>query len=149
MNLHKAIQKTFAIIKPDAVKKNFALDILTYLNAKGFKIIKLVYRSLTIDEINELYAEHVTKHFYGEIREFMSSHPVVLLVLEREDAVVYLREVLGATNSADADQGTIRNLYGDKTMKMYNAIHGSDSLASAQREIKIFNLLDIEKTFCC
>ncbi len=148
MTFHKAIQKTFAIIKPDAVKKGLTLDVLTYLSAQGFKITKLMYRALTLDEINELYVEHSAKHFFGEIRDFMSSHPVVLLVLEREDAITHLRVVMGATNSADADHGTIRNLYGDKTMKMYNVIHGSDSEASAKREMKIFNLLDI-KTSCC
>lgn len=147
MNSHKHIEKTFAIIKPDAMQKGFAADIQEYLKSKGFKIIKNVHRSLTKDEINELYAEHITKSFYPEISAFMSSADVVMLVLERDNAVAYLREVLGATNSADAQEGTIRNLFGDKTMKMHNAIHGSDSIASAQREMKIFNLLDIHA--CC
>ena len=139
MNSHK-LQKTFSMIKPDAHRKNCALNILDYISKAGFNILKLEYRQLSKDEIVSLYEEHKHKPFFGEICDFISSHPVLLLVLEREDAVAHLREIMGSTNSANAHPTSIRGQYGDKTIIMHNVIHGSDSEASAQREMKIFGL---------
>lgn len=145
------LQKTFSMIKPDAHRKNCALNILELLSKAGFNISKLEYRQLTQDEIVNLYEEHKHKPFFGEICDFIGSHPVLLLVLERHDAVAHLREIMGATNSANAHPHTIRGQYGDKTVIMHNVIHGSDSEASANREMKIFGMYEDSscKKHCC
>ncbi len=135
-------QRTFAMIKPDAHRKNCVYKILEFITQYDLKIVKLVYKTLTTDEITQLYDEHKHKSFFGEICEFMSSHPVLILVLEHPNAVLHLREIMGATNSANAKPNTIRGLYGDKTSVMHNVIHGSDSASSAEREMKIFGLYD-------
>ena len=130
--------KTFSMIKPDAIKKGCHFDILEILTNDGFKVLKIKKTKLSNEQINEFYSEHCEKPWFGEVRDFIGSSEVILMMLERDDAVPRLREIMGATNSADAAPGTIRDKYGDKTNIMMNCIHGSDSAESAQRELGIF-----------
>ena len=130
------MEKTLVLIKPDAFGKNHTGDILKIYEAEGLKIVaaKVMQMDKKIAAIH--YAEHVEKPFYPDLVEFMTSAPLMALVLGGENAIERVRKINGATNPAKAAEGTIRKLYAESVTK--NAVHASDSPESAAREIKIF-----------
>ncbi len=130
------MQKTFAIIKPDAVAAGNAGNILALIEKNGFKVRAMRMQHLTRAEAEGFYAVHRERGFFAELVEFMTEAPVVLLALEREDAVAKWREVMGATDPAKAAEGTIRKLYGTNVGR--NASHGSDSNENAAIELAWF-----------
>ena len=131
-----AIERTLSIIKPDAVAKNIIGKIYSRFESNGLTIVAA--KMLHMDDVKAggFYAEHKERPFYAELVEFMTSGPVVVQVLEGERAITKNRELMGATNPADADEGTIRKDFAESMGK--NAVHGSDSPASAEREIAYF-----------
>jgi len=131
-----AREKTLSIIKPDAVERDLIGEIYHRIETSGLKIIaaKMVY--LTKEQAGGFYAEHEEKPFYKELVEFMTSGPIVVQVLEGEDAILHYRELMGKTNPEEAACGTLRADYA-KSMR-YNSVHGSDSHESAEREINFF-----------
>ena len=129
-------EKTFAIIKPDVMKAGKELDILKVITENGFKIVRCEKTQLTANQAEEFYAEHKGRPFLPELVEFMTSGPVTVMVLEKDNAILGWRELMGATDPALAAEGTIRKLFG--TNKGMNATHGSDSPTSAVREIALF-----------
>lgn len=131
-----AIERTFSIIKPNAVKKNNIGSIVERFEKNGFHIAAMKMLTLDRAKTEAFYAEHSARPFFGELVEFMTSGPVVLMCLEGENAVARNREIMGATNPAEAAQGTIRKDFGDSLGE--NAVHGSDSLESAKRELAHF-----------
>ena len=131
-----ARERTLCIIKPDANEKRKAGAILALLEESGFQILALKRVHLSKQVAEGFYAVHKARPFFGELVEFMTRSPVVIAVLEREDAVAQYRKVMGATDPAKADAGTIRKLYGANVGE--NAVHGSDSLDNAKIEIGYF-----------
>ena len=131
-----AIERTLFIIKPDAVERRLTGKILAHVEDKGFRIVEARFSRLQREEAQTFYAEHHGKGFYNELVDFMTSGPVMLTCLERDNAVATLREVIGATDPAQAAEGTIRRLYAES--KGRNSVHASDSLPSADREVKLF-----------
>jgi nucleoside-diphosphate kinase len=131
-----AIERTLFIVKPDAVQRRLIGRILAHVEERGFRIAEARLTSLTREQCQEFYAEHLGKPFFNDLVEFMTSGPVVLTCLEREDAVATLREVIGATDPGQAAPGTVRKLYAES--KGRNSVHASDSPASADREVKLF-----------
>jgi nucleoside-diphosphate kinase len=131
-----AVERTLCIIKPDAVEKKTAGAILAKLEENGFSILALKRMHLTRPVAEGFYAVHKARPFFGELVEFMTRSPVVVAVLEREDAVAKYRGVMGATDPAKAEANTIRKLFGANVGE--NAVHGSDSLENAQNEIAYF-----------
>jgi nucleoside-diphosphate kinase len=129
-------EKTLAIIKPDAVKKRIVGKILQRIEDEGFDIRRLRMAHLTPEEAKGFYAVHKEKKFFASLTEFMSSGPVVLMVLEGEDAIKHWREVMGATDPAQAKPGTLRHTYGFAIER--NATHGSDARETAEWEIRYF-----------
>ena len=127
---------TLTIIKPDAVRAGNAGNILAHLEKEGFTIRCMKKIRLTEAQAKAFYEVHAERPFYGELVEFMTSGPVVPAALERDNAVKHLRDVMGATNSNEAAEGTIRNLYGTDIGE--NAIHGSDSEENAALETAFF-----------
>ena len=127
---------TFTMIKPDATKKGYTGAILEKINAAGFKIVALKMLHLSSEKAGEFYAVHRERPFYGELVAFMSSGPIAVAILEKENAVDDFRILIGATNPAQADEGTIRKLYAASIGE--NAIHGSDSDANALIEGDFF-----------
>lgn len=127
---------TLTIIKPDAVAAGNAGNILALLEQKGFNILGLKMLRLTTAQARAFYAVHKERPFYNDLVEFMTSGPVIPAALEHDNAVPYLREVMGATNSAEAADGTVRALYGTNIER--NAIHGSDSPENAAIETAYF-----------
>ncbi len=123
---------TFTMIKPDAVKGGHIGAILKMINEAGFKIKAMKYTKLSSEKAGDFYAVHKERPFYGELVEFMSSGPIVAAVLEKDNAVADFRTLIGATNPAEADAGTIRALYATNVGE--NAVHGSDSDENAQIE---------------
>lgn len=130
------MNRTFAIIKPDAVAAGNTGGIVNLIEKNGFKIIAMRMQHLTRKEAEGFYAVHKGKGFYDELVAFMTESPVVLLALEREDAVAKWREVMGATNPANAAEGTVRKLYASSIGR--NAAHGSDSDDNAAIELAYF-----------
>ena len=129
-------QRTFSIIKPDATKRNLVGAICKKLEDSGLRIIAQKRIKMTKEQAEGFYAVHKNRPFYRELCDFMISEPVVVQVLEGPEAVLKNREVMGATNPADADEGTIRK---DFALSLgENSIHGSDSLENAQIEIEFF-----------
>jgi len=128
--------QTLAILKPDSVAAGNAGNILALLEAEGFRIVALKKLRLSEAQAREFYAVHRERPFYGALVEFMTSGAVVPVALERDDAVPHLRQVMGATDSQQADAGTVRNLYGTNIER--NAIHGSDSPDNAAKELAFF-----------
>jgi nucleoside-diphosphate kinase len=127
---------TFSIIKPDATEKNITGKINSYLEGAGLKIVAQKMTRLSREQVEEFYAIHRARPFFNDLVSFMLSGPVVLQVLKGEDAVAVNRRVMGATNPADADKGTIR---GDFSQSIdANSVHGSDSLENAKTEIALF-----------
>lgn len=131
-----AVQRTFSIIKPDATRRNLTGAINAKLEEAGLRIVAQKRIHMTLEQAQGFYDVHKERPFFGELTEFMSSEPVVVQVLEGEDAVVKNREVMGATNPEEADAGTIRKEYALSIGE--NSVHGSDSLENAQIEIKFF-----------
>jgi nucleoside-diphosphate kinase len=131
-----AVERTLFIVKPDATGRRLVGKILAHVEEQGFKLVEARYARLTREQCNEFYAEHLGKSFFPELVDFMTSGPVMLCCLEREAAVSTLREVIGATDPAQAAEGTIRKLYAES--KGRNSVHASDSQASAEREVKLF-----------
>jgi len=129
-------EKTLAIIKPDAVKKRIVGKILQRIEDEGFNIRRLRMAQLTPEEAKGFYAVHKDKKFFASLTEFMSSGPVVLMVLEGEGAIGHWREVMGATDPAMAKAGSLRHTYGFSIER--NATHGSDARETAEWEIKYF-----------
>jgi len=128
--------RTFAIIKPDAVKNKYTGKIYNHILESGFKIIAAKLMKISQTEAEGFYEIHKEKPFFQELTNFMSSNQSMLLVLEKKDAVNSWRETIGATNPSDADSGTIRKLYA--TSLGENAVHGSDSDENAKKEIAFF-----------
>jgi len=117
--------RTFTMIKPGAVKNGHIGAILAKINEAGFRIVAMKYTKLSAEKAGEFYAVHKERPFYGELVEFMSSGPIVAAILEKDNAVEDFRELIGATNPAEAKPGTIRALYATNIGE--NAVHGSDS----------------------
>ncbi len=130
------MSRTLAIIKPDAVASGHTGKIIAHLEGEGFRILGMRLTQLSREEAGEFYAVHRERPFYGELVEFMTSGPVVPIALEGDDAVSRYREVIGATDPAEAAEGTIRKLYAES--KGRNAVHGSDSDENAAQEIRFF-----------
>lgn len=131
-----AIEKTFSIIKPNAMKKNAIGDIVSMFEANGLKIAAAKITVLSKSKAEEFYAEHKARPFFGELVSFMTSGPVMLMCLQGEGAVLKNREIMGATDPKKANAGTIRSKFGDNVGE--NAVHGSDSPESAARELALF-----------
>ena len=117
--------RTFTMIKPDAVENGHIGAILKQINLAGFRIIAMKYTKLSLEKAQKFYEIHKEKPFYDELVTFMSRSPIVVAILEKENAVEDFRELIGSTNPAEAKEGTIRNLYA--TSMGENAVHGSDS----------------------
>jgi len=130
------IEQTLSIIKPDAVERNLDKEIKKMFLDKGFKIIKEKKIQIEKSEAEKFYKVHETKPFYNDLCAYLSSGPIVVMVLEKENAVLANREFMGATNPKDALDGTIRKKYGISIDK--NSVHGSDSLENAKIEINFF-----------
>lgn len=124
--------KTFTMLKPDAVEKGHIGAILDKISASGFKIVALKLTHMTTADAKEFYAIHSDRPFYGELVDYMTRGPIVAAVLEKENAVEDFRTLIGATNPADAAEGTIRKLYAASIGE--NAVHGSDSDENAAIE---------------
>tara|TARA_B100000929_G_scaffold290669_1_gene285306 strand:+ start:3466 stop:3885 length:420 start_codon:yes stop_codon:yes gene_type:complete len=129
-------ERTLAMIKPDATSRNLIGKIIAHYEAEGFEVVGLKKLRLTLDDARAFYAVHAERPFYGSLTEFMSSGPICALVLQRDNAIVHLREVMGATNPDEAAEGTIRALYA-KSLEA-NSVHGSDAPETAVTEIKFF-----------
>jgi nucleoside-diphosphate kinase len=125
--------KTYGMIKPDAVSKNFSGKIIDKILETGFKIRGMKLMKMSLDQAQEFYAVHKERPFYGELVEYITSGPVIALALEKDNAVADFRLLLGATDPLEAADGTIRKLFGES--KAVNAIHGSDSDENANLEI--------------
>jgi len=130
------LQQTLSIIKPDAVERNLEAEIKEMFQEKGFKIVKDKKIQITKSEAEQFYKVHETKPFYSDLCAYLSSGPIVVMVLEKENAVLGNRELMGATNPKDAEEGTIRKKYGISIDK--NSVHGSDSVENAKIEIDFF-----------
>ena len=131
-----AIEQTLSIIKPDAVERNLVGRIIAKFEESGLRPVAIRRQHLSASEAGQFYAVHSERPFFGELVEFMTRSPVVLMVLEGENAVLKNREVMGATNPADAADGTIRKLYAQSIGE--NSVHGSDSLENAEIEVNFF-----------
>jgi len=138
------LQKTFSIIKPDAVAGGKAGRILSLLEDNGFRIAAIRMTKLSRSQAEGFYAVHRERPFFASLVKFMTEGPVIVMALEREDAVKKLREVMGATNPANAAEGTVRKLYAESIER--NAIHGSDAPETAAEELKyFFNTVDLNQ----
>ncbi len=127
-----ATNRTFTMLKPDSVEKGYTGAILEKINAAGFRIVALKKTQMTVADAKEFYAIHSERPFFGELIEFMTRGPIVAAILEKENAVEDFRVLIGATNPADAAEGTIRKLYASSMGE--NAAHGSDSNENAAIE---------------
>jgi nucleoside-diphosphate kinase len=132
----KTLQRTFSIIKPDAVGKNAIGDVLKTLEEKGFRILGMKMLEISKQQAEGFYAVHASKGFFDSLTTFMSSGRMVVLALEKENAIADLREVMGATNPAQAAEGTIRKKWASSIE--HNAIHGSDAEETARFELSYF-----------
>ena len=130
------IEKTLSIIKPDAVERNLVEEIKTIFTKNRLTIKESKKIHITKDEASDFYKVHQSKPFYNDLCAYLSSGPIVVMVLEGVDAVLANRKLMGATNPRDAEENTIRKLYGISIDK--NSVHGSDSLENAKKEISFF-----------
>jgi len=128
-----ALQRTLAMIKPDAVERGDGGKILAHYEAEGFSVLACKKTILSRAEAEAFYAVHRERPFFGSLVEFMTSGPIYAVALEREDAIAYLRKVMGATNPAEAEEGTIRALYAENIER--NSVHGSDAPETAAEEL--------------
>ena len=130
------IEQTLSIIKPDAVERNLENEIKTMFTNNGFEIKKEKKIQIEKSEAERFYKVHETKPFYNDLCAYLSSGPIVVMILEKKDAVLANRKLMGATNPKEADDGTIRKKYGVSIDK--NSVHGSDSIENAKIEIDFF-----------
>ena len=130
------IEQTLSIIKPDAVERNLENEIKEMFKNNGFSLLKEKKIQIEKSEAEKFYKVHETKPFYNDLCTYLSSGPIVVMVLEKENAVLANRELMGATNPKDAEEGTIRKKYGISIDK--NSVHGSDSVENAKIEINFF-----------
>ena len=130
------IKKTLSIIKPDAVERNLSEEIKSIFKNNGFEIIKEKKIKITKEEAEKFYLVHQTKPFYNDLCNYLSSGPIVVMILSKEDAILANRELMGSTNPKEAKDGTIRKKYGLSIDK--NSVHGSDSVENAKIEIDFF-----------
>tara|TARA_Y100000589_G_C26718959_1_gene452989 strand:+ start:119 stop:529 length:411 start_codon:yes stop_codon:yes gene_type:complete len=131
-----SIEKTLSIIKPDAVERNLENEIKEMFKKQGFSILKEKKIQIEKSEAEKFYKVHETKPFYNDLCDYLSSGPIVVMVLQKENAILENRKLMGATNPIDAEEGTIRKKYGISIDK--NSVHGSDSSENAQIEIDFF-----------
>jgi nucleoside-diphosphate kinase len=131
-----SVERTFSIIKPDAVAEGHTGEILAMLEQAGFKILGMRMTRLSEAQAQAFYAVHKERPFFGGLVKFMTEGPIVVLALEREDAVKKLREVMGATNPANAAEGTVRKRFAANIER--NCIHGSDAPETAEAELRFF-----------
>ncbi len=131
-----ATNRTYTMVKPTAMRKGYMAAIMNQIAEGGFKIVAAKMTKLSKEDAEEFYAIHKERPFYGELTEFMSSGPIMAMILEKENAVEAYRNFIGATNPEDAAEGTIRKLYG--TNMGENAVHGSDSDDNAAIESNFF-----------
>ena len=130
------MERTLCIIKPDAVRNQNIGNIVARIQEAGFRILGMKQMTISPAVAGEFYAVHKARPFYGELVEFMSSGPIVAIALEKDNAVAAWRELIGATNPAEAADGTIRKLYATSVGE--NAVHGSDSVENGLREVGFF-----------
>lgn len=130
------MERTLAIIKPDAVRKNHIGEIIAKITAAGFNILGMKMTRISAQQAGAFYAVHKERPFYGELVEFMSSGPIVPIALEKDNAIADYRTLIGATDPAEAAEGTIRKLFASS--KGENAVHGSDSVENGLAEISFF-----------
>ena len=130
------MEQTLSIVKPDAVKRNLEGEIKEIFKNNGFQILKEKKIQIERSEAEKFYKIHETKPFYNDLCEYLSSGPIIVMVLEKDNAVLENRELMGATNPIDAKEGTIRKKYGISIDK--NSVHGSDSFDNAKNEIDFF-----------
>jgi nucleoside-diphosphate kinase len=131
-----ATNRTFTMIKPDGVESGNIGNIIQLITSNGFKIIGMKYTRLSKAQAEQFYLVHKERPFYGELVDYMISGPIVAAILEKDDAVASFRKLIGATDPAQADAGTIRKLYAESKAK--NAVHGSDSDENAEIEGNFF-----------
>ena len=131
-----SIEQTLSIIKPDAVERNLADDIKNIFIKNNLNIVNSKKIHITKDEASEFYKVHQSKPFYNDLCTYLSSGPIVVMILEGKNAVLANRKLMGSTNPKDAEENTIRKLYGISIDK--NSVHGSDSIENAKKEIDFF-----------
>ena len=131
-----SLEQTLSIIKPDAVERNLENKIKSFFIEKNLKILKSKKIKISKDEASEFYKVHQTKPFYNALCEYLSSGPIIVMILEGENAVLKNRELMGATDPLKAEEGTLRKMYGISIDK--NSVHGSDSVENAKIEIDFF-----------
>lgn len=130
------MERTFIMLKPDAVKNKHIGNILQRIEKEGFKILGMKFLKLSLEDAKQFYAVHAARPFYNDLCTYMASGPIVACALERDNAVAHWRDVIGATDPKEAKAGTIRALFAES--KEANAVHGSDSVANALQEIAFF-----------
>lgn len=130
------LEKTLVLIKPDAFRKHYSGEIIKRYEDEGLKILAMKLMKMDEKIASKHYAEHIGRPYYDDLMGFMTSGPIIAMVLEGEDAIANVRRINGKTNPAQADEGTIRKLYAESGSR--NAVHASDSPESATREISIF-----------
>ena len=130
------IERTLSIIKPDAVERNLDNKIKSFFEKNNLKILKSKKVKISKEEASEFYKVHQTKPFYNELCNYLSSGPIVVMILEGENAVLKNRELMGATDPLKAEEGTLRKMYGISIDK--NSVHGSDSIENSKIEIDFF-----------
>ena len=130
------VEQTLSIIKPDAIERNLENEIKTIFKKNGFSIIKEKKIQIEKSEAEKFYKTHETKPFYDDLCAYLSSGPILAMVLEKKNAILANRELMGSTNPEDAEEGTIRKKYGISIDK--NSVHGSDSIENAKIEINFF-----------
>jgi len=141
-----AIERTLSIIKPNAVNKNVIGQIITRFELRGLRVSSAKFVRLSREKAEGFYIEHRERPFFSSLVQFMTSGPVMLLCLEGENAILLNREIMGPTDPAKAAEGTIRKDFGDSLQA--NAVHGSDSVKSAEREVAyFFDKSEVQKRF--
>ena len=130
------IEKTLSIIKPDAIERNLDIKIKNFFEKNNLKITRSKKVKISKEEAAEFYKEHQTKSFYNDLCDYLSSGPIVVMILEGENAVLKNRQLMGATDPTKAEEGTLRKMYGLSIDK--NSVHGSDSIANGKIEIDFF-----------
>ena len=131
-----SLEQTLSIIKPDAVERNLVSEIKSFFEKKNLKIIKSKKVKINKEEASEFYKIHQTKPFYNDLCNYLSSGPIIVMILEGEEAISKNRQIMGATDPSKAEEGTLRKMYGLSIDK--NSVHGSDSNESAKAEIFFF-----------
>ena len=132
----KTLQRTLTIIKPDAVRKNGIGDIIEQFEKNNFRILAMKMLQISKHQAEQFYAVHASRPFYNSLTDFMSSGPIIVMALEKEDAIVDYRNLMGATDPAKADEGTIRKKWATNIER--NAVHGSDAEDTARFELSYF-----------